>query len=227
MSYWKGIRLTRLPAIKFATPKQRNGNGTRRYTQTTFKLLQREFPHRIKLNQYNLGEPRQISSTSQTLTMRPAVRIVEVGPRDGLQNIKDAIPTSIKLELIRRLEQTGLRTVELTSVVSPRAVPQLADCREILRNPNVKALLQDSQSRHPVLVPNLKGLEIAIQHNVREIAVFISATEGFSRANINCTVAEGIERATRVVTAATKAGLTVRGCVNPLHSLFKCDSSLT
>jgi hydroxymethylglutaryl-CoA lyase len=143
--------------------------------------------------------------------MSPAVRIVEVGPRDGLQNIRDTIPTSIKLELIQRLRKTGLQTIELTSVVSPKAIPQLADCREVLRNADIKPLLSNSQLRLPVLVPNVKGLEIAIQHGVREVAVFISATEGFSKANINCTVAQGIERATQVASLAIHSQIAVRG----------------
>lgn len=143
--------------------------------------------------------------------MGPAVRIVEVCPRDGLQNIRDTIPTSIKLDLIQRLQKTGLQTIELTSVVSPRAIPQLADCREVLRNPNIKTLLSSSQLRLPVLVPNAKGLKIAIEHGVREIAVFISATEGFSKANINCTVAQGIERAAQVASLAIRSQIAVRG----------------
>ncbi|KAJ5786993.1 hypothetical protein N7457_001983 [Penicillium paradoxum] len=169
--------------------------------------------------------------------MHSAVRIVEVGPRDGLQNIQLSIPTATKLELIRRLEQTGLRTIELTSVVSPRAVPQLSDCRQVLRNPSVKLQLENSQLRLPVLVPNLKGLEIAIQHNVREIAVFISASEGFSQANIKCTVAQGIERATEVTTKALAARLAVRGYVScifadpydgptPLPAVLHCVKAL-
>ncbi|KAJ5584609.1 aldolase [Penicillium hispanicum] len=142
------------------------------------------------------------------------VRIVEVGPRDGLQNVQDHIPTSTKLELIRRLEETGLRTIELTSIVSPKAIPQLADCREVLGNTAVKRLLQASSLRLPVLIPNVKGLEIAIQHGVKEIAVFISATEGFSKANINCTVEQSIERARQVASLALKSNIVVRGYVS-------------
>lgn len=141
----------------------------------------------------------------------PAVRIVEVGPRDGLQNIRDAIPTATKLELIRRLEQTGLNTIELTSVVSPKAIPQLADCREVLGNPGIKQLLNESRLRLPVLVPNIKGLDIAVQYGVKEIAVFVSATEGFSKANINCTVQQGMDRATQVASAALRSNIAVRG----------------
>lgn len=139
------------------------------------------------------------------------VRIVEVGPRDGLQNIQKPIPTQAKLELIRRLIDTGLRTVELTSVVSPKAIPQLADCRQVLQDVDVKRLLDRKNIRLPVLVPNLKGLNIAIQQGVREIAVFVSATEGFSRANINCTVDVGIKRAKQVASKAVSVGVAVRG----------------
>ena len=139
------------------------------------------------------------------------VRIVEVGPRDGLQNIQKPIPTQAKLELIRRLIDTGLRTVELTSVVSPKAIPQLADCRQVLQDADVKRLLDRKNIRLPALVPNLKGLNIAIQQGVREIAVFISATEGFSRANINCTVDVGIKRAKQVASKAVSVGVAVRG----------------
>lgn len=141
----------------------------------------------------------------------PTVRIVEVGPRDGLQTIKDPIPTATKLELIRRLENTGLRSIELTSAVSPKAVPQLADCRDVLRSARVQGLLADPRLRLPVLVPNAKGLEIAAQHGARDVAVFISATEGFSRANINCTVDQGIERARHVIDLAFKSNVEVRG----------------
>lgn len=143
----------------------------------------------------------------------PQVRIVEVGPRDGLQNIREKVPTPTKLELIQRLRDSGLRTIELTSVVSPRAIPQLADCREVLGHSSVKALLQHDQAdlRFPVLVPNVKGLDIAVQHGVKEVAVFISATEGFSKANINCSVEQGIERAREVAGLARNAGVSVRG----------------
>ncbi|ODM18268.1 hypothetical protein SI65_06139 [Aspergillus cristatus] len=143
-----------------------------------------------------------------------AVRIVEVGPRDGLQNIKEPIPTATKVELIRRLERTGLRTIELTSVVSPRAIPQLSDCQDVLSDTSVERLQADPDRRFPVLVPNLKGLDIAIRYGVREVAVFVSATEGFSKANINCSVEEGIQRAKCVVEKAAQYGIPVRGYVS-------------
>lgn len=141
-----------------------------------------------------------------------AVRIVEVGPRDGLQNIRDPIPTATKLELIQRLEQALLHTIEVTSVVSPRAIPQLADCRQVLQSPVTKGLLaRNPPLRLPVLVPNVKGLGIALDHGVREVAVFVSATEGFSKANINCTVEQGLDRAKQVASAALPANVAIRG----------------
>lgn len=140
------------------------------------------------------------------------VRIVEVGPRDGLQNVKTVVDTSTKLELIQRLQGAGLQSIEITSVVSPKAIPQLADCRKILSAPVVKKWQQtDGPLRMPVLVPNTKGLRTALEHGVREVAVFVSATEGFSRANINCTVDESLERAKQVAAEASAAGVLVRG----------------
>ncbi|KAF7515922.1 hypothetical protein PCG10_002705, partial [Penicillium crustosum] len=140
----------------------------------------------------------------------PTVRIVEVGPRDGLQNIRDYIPTPTKLELIRRLKETGLGTIELTSIVSPRIIPQLADSREVLGDEEVRRM-GGKDLRFPVLVPTVRALEIAVQYGVKEIAVFISATEGFSKANINCSVEQGIERARNVASLALKSNIAVRG----------------
>jgi len=147
------------------------------------------------------------------------VRIIEVGPRDGLQNIKAVVPATTKIELINRLAKTGLQAIELTSIVSPKAIPQLADCREVLSNARVKSLVSGGRLRAPVLVPNLKGLELAHAHGVREVAVFVSAGEGFSRANINCSVEEGLKRANEVTRRALELGLEVRGYVS---SIFAC-----
>ncbi|KAI9372124.1 hypothetical protein BJX61DRAFT_534214 [Aspergillus egyptiacus] len=144
----------------------------------------------------------------------PSIRLVEVSPRDGLQNIPSIIPTQTKLDLIRRLSTTGLNTVEITSIVSPRAIPQLSDCREVLDHEIIQNFHRIPVMRLPVLVPNLKGLEIALQHGVREVAVFISASEGFSRANINCSVEEGIGRAKMVAERAREAGVAVRGYIS-------------
>jgi hydroxymethylglutaryl-CoA lyase len=147
---------------------------------------------------------------SQPTQTRP-VRIVEVGPRDGLQNVKQVVPTAIKIDLINRLHDAGLQTVELTSVVSPRAIPQLSDCRTLLADGGVQRLLGDARLRLPVLVANMKGLEVALKQNVREVAVFVSATQGFSKANINCSVQQGLDRAREVAESARKNGLAVRG----------------
>ncbi|KAH8894491.1 aldolase [Thozetella sp. PMI_491] len=146
--------------------------------------------------------------------MDSAVRIVEVGPRDGLQNISDRVPTEDKLELIRRLHKSGLRTIELTSVVSPKAVPQLQDCRQILNDAGVQGMLHDKANRLPVLVPNVKGAEIAIQHGATDIAVFVSATEGFSKANTNRTISQGLEASRAVVDMAQRHKVAVRGYVS-------------
>ncbi|TPX12718.1 uncharacterized protein E0L32_000895 [Thyridium curvatum] len=144
-----------------------------------------------------------------------AVRVVEVGPRDGLQNVKTSVPTEVKLELISRLRDTGLQSIEVTSVVSPKAIPQLADCRQVLASPTVKRLRREGANlRLPVLVPNKKGLQIALDYKVTEVAVFVSATEGFSRANLNCSVEEGLKRAREVASDATAAGIAVRGYVS-------------
>lgn len=145
-----------------------------------------------------------------TVQNLPTVRIVEVGPRDGLQNIRDYIPTSTKLELIRRLKETGLGTIELTSIVSPRIIPQFADSRDVLGDEWVRRM-GGKDLRFPVLVPTVRALDIAVQYGVKEIAVFVSATEGFSRANINCSVEQGIERARNIASLALKSNIAVRG----------------
>lgn len=141
------------------------------------------------------------------------VRIVEVGPRDGLQNIRTSIPTSTKLELIKRLHATGLRSIEVTSVVSPKAIPQLADNEAVLSSNLVQSLLRKDGLGLSTLVPNTKGLDVAIRHGVKEVAVFVSASEAFSRANINCSVAEGLDRARKVAEKAKANGLFIRGYV--------------
>lgn len=143
---------------------------------------------------------------------RPAIRIVEVGPRDGLQShAGPAIPTNTKIELIRRLRVAGLSTIEITSIVNPKVVPQLADGQNVLANAQIQELLSQPGVRGPVLIPNLRGLDIALQKNVGEIAVFVSASEGFSRANIRCSVREGLDRAGQVARLAISAGVAVRG----------------
>ncbi|GHJ28122.1 hydroxymethylglutaryl-CoA lyase [Streptomyces hygroscopicus] len=133
------------------------------------------------------------------------VRIHEVGPRDGLQNEKTLVPAAIKAEFIRRLAEAGLTTIEATSFVHPKWVPQLADAEELMR------LVDDVAVRLPVLVPNERGLDRALALGAREVAVFASATESFARANLNRTVDQALEMFEPVVTKAKDAGVTVRG----------------
>ena len=138
-----------------------------------------------------------------------SVRLVEVGPRDGLQNEKQPVDTGTKVELIARLGAAGLQAIEAASFVSPRWVPQMADGAEVMarirRLPGVE---------YPVLVPNLKGFEAALAAGARDVAVFAAASESFSRKNINCSVAESLERFEPVVEAARAAGVRVRGYVS-------------
>jgi isopropylmalate/homocitrate/citramalate synthase len=138
-----------------------------------------------------------------------SVRIVEVGPRDGLQNEAAIVPLDAKVALIEALVEAGLETVESGSFVSPKWVPQMADTAEVLtritRRPGVA---------YPVLVPNLKGLEGALAAGVDEIAVFGAASESFSQKNINCSIAESLERFRPVVVAALAKGIRVRGYVS-------------
>jgi hydroxymethylglutaryl-CoA lyase len=158
---------------------------------------------------------RQPFSASAFMEMdtQLSVRIIEVGPRDGLQNIAKFVPTATKTELIERLRAAGLRSIEVTSAVSPKAIPQLADNQTLLSNSAIKTLLAEPSLRLPVLVPNVRGLEIALKNGVKEVAVFVSASEGFSKANTNCTVEEGLRRASEVAAKALKAGVQVRGYV--------------
>jgi len=137
------------------------------------------------------------------------VKMVEVGPRDGLQNEKDAVPAEVKIALIDHLSAAGLSVIEAGAFVSPRWVPQMADSAEVLagiaRQPGVS---------YPVLVPNMKGFEAACRAGAREIAVFGAASETFTQRNINCSVAESMARFAPVVAAARSAGMAVRGYVS-------------
>ena len=137
------------------------------------------------------------------------VTLVDVGPRDGLQNESQPIPAAIKIELVARLQDAGLREIEVTSYVSPKWVPQMADAAEVMagiaRQPGV---------RYSVLTPNLKGLEAALPGRPDEIVVFGAASEAFSRRNINCSIEESIERFRPVVQAALAQGIRVRAAVS-------------
>jgi hydroxymethylglutaryl-CoA lyase len=135
-----------------------------------------------------------------------SVRIVEVGPRDGLQNEKGEVPTAVKLELIARLVDAGLAAVEATAFVSPKWIPQMADHTEVLEGIRRKPGVAD-----PVLTPNLKGYEAARAAGATEVAVFGAASEAFSKKNINCSIAESLERFRPVVEKARNEGVKVRG----------------
>src|SRR5258706_3378300 len=137
------------------------------------------------------------------------VRIVEMGPRDGLQNEKQEVPTEVKLALIERLGGAGLPAIEATAFVSPKWIPQMADHTEVLerirRKPGVD---------YPVLTPNLKGFEAARAAGATEVAIFGAASEAFSQKNINCSIAESLERFRPVADAARKASIKVRGYIS-------------
>jgi len=137
------------------------------------------------------------------------VKLVEVGPRDGLQNEAQAVPAAVKIELVHRLQAAGMTEIEVTSFVSPKWVPQMADNAEVMagitRRPGV---------RYSVLTPNMKGFEAALLTQPDEIVVFGAASEAFSQKNINCSIAESIERFAPVVAAARAAGIYVRGAMS-------------
>src|SRR5574340_1458310 len=133
------------------------------------------------------------------------VKIVEVGPRDGLQNEKAIVPAAVKIEFINRLSQTGLQTIEATSFVSPKWIPQLADADEVFRGiekmPGVS---------YPVLVPNEQGMQRALAAGAKEVSIFTAASETFNNKNINASIAESIERFKPVMALAAKHGIQVR-----------------
>ena len=137
------------------------------------------------------------------------VTIVEVGPRDGLQNEKGVVPTEVKVALIDRLTDAGFPAIEATSFVSKKWVPQMGDAAEVMARIRRKAGV-----RYPVLTPNMRGFEAAIAAGADEVAVFVAASETFSRKNINCGIAESIERARPLFDAAKTHGVRVRGYIS-------------
>ena len=143
------------------------------------------------------------------MSLPTQVRIVEVGPRDGLQNEKTIIPAADKIELIHRLSATGLRSIEATSFVSPKWVPQLADAAEVFAG-----IHRRDGISYPVLVPNLQGYERARAVGATEVAVFGAASEAFSRKNINASIDESIDRFAPVLERAAADGVKVRGYVS-------------
>lgn len=141
--------------------------------------------------------------------MTELVRIVEVGPRDGLQSEPQSVPTAIKLELIMRLAGCGLPVVEATSFVHPGRIPQLADAAEVMAG-----LQPLAGTRYPVLVPNLKGFERALAAGATEVSVFTAASETFCQRNTNCSIADSLSRIAQVTAAAREHGLPVRAYVS-------------
>jgi hydroxymethylglutaryl-CoA lyase len=137
------------------------------------------------------------------------VKLVDVGPRDGLQNEKEPVPAQVKIALVHRLQDAGLKEIEVTSFVSPKWVPQMADAAEVMalieRKPGV---------RYSVLTPNMKGFEAAVASRPDEIVVFAAASEAFSHRNINCSIAQSMERFAPVVAAAREQGIYVRGAIS-------------
>ncbi len=142
-------------------------------------------------------------------TLPGSVRVVEVGPRDGLQNERDFVPTATKRELITRLAAAGLRSIEATAFVSPKWVPQMADAAELLRT-----LDRAPGVSYPVLTPNLAGFEAALSAGATEVAVFAAASESFSQRNVNCSIAGSLARFAPIMEAARDAGVRVRGYVS-------------
>lgn len=140
---------------------------------------------------------------------RCSVEIVEVGPRDGLQNEPRLIPAAAKIALVDLLSRAGFRRIEVTSFVPPGRVPQLADAAEVMAG-----IARAPGTRYAALTPNLRGFEAARAAGADEVAVFASASEGFSRANLNCSVAESLDRFRPVMAAARAAGIPVRGYVS-------------
>lgn len=137
------------------------------------------------------------------------VKLVDVGPRDGLQNEKQPVPAAVKIELVHRLQAAGLIEIEVTSFVSPKWVPQMGDNAEVMAGIERRA-----DVRYSVLTPNMKGFEAAVLSRPDEIVVFGAASEAFSQKNINCSIAESIERFAPVVAAARAAGIHVRGAMS-------------
>jgi hydroxymethylglutaryl-CoA lyase len=143
------------------------------------------------------------------MSLPSQVQLIDVGPRDGLQNEKQPVPAAVKIELVHRLQAAGLKEIEVTSFVSPKWVPQMADNTEVMAG-----VQRQAGVRYSVLTPNLQGFEAARKTQPDEIVVFGAASEAFSRKNINCSIAESIERFAPVVDAARAAGIAVRGAMS-------------
>ncbi len=145
----------------------------------------------------------------KTMNLPHRVKLIDVGPRDGLQNEKQPVPAAIKVELVHRLQAAGLKEIEVTSFVSPKWVPQMADNAEVMAG-----IQRQAGVRYSVLTPNVQGFEAALKTQPDEIVVFGAASEAFSQKNINCSIAESMERFAPVVKAARDAGIAVRGAMS-------------
>lgn len=148
-------------------------------------------------------------STSSMSDLPARVKIVEVGPRDGLQNEKNIVPTAVKIKLIDMLSEAGLPVIEATSFVSPKWVPQMADHTEVL-----KGIQKFPGISYPVLTPNLKGFQTAVAAGAKEVCVFGAASELFTKKNINCSIDESLQRFDEIMKAARAANISVRGYVS-------------
>ena len=142
-------------------------------------------------------------------TYPTSAKLVDVGPRDGLQNEKQPVPAAAKVELVHRLQAAGLKNIEVTSFVSPKWVPQMADNTEVMAG-----IHRQQGVSYSVLTPNMKGYEAAVPSRPDEIVVFGAASEAFSQRNINCSIEESIERFRPVAEAALAAGIHVRGAIS-------------
>ena len=143
------------------------------------------------------------------MSLPAQVKIVEVGPRDGLQNEKQVVPTATKIELIERLADAGLRVIEATSFVSPKWVPQMGDNSAVMQG-----IKRHPAAVYPVLTPNLQGFDAAVQAGAGEVAIFAAASEAFSLKNINCSIAESLKRFEPILSAASALEIPVRGYVS-------------
>ncbi len=143
------------------------------------------------------------------MTLPNYVKLIDVGPRDGLQNEKQMVPAAVKIELVHRLQDAGVCQIEVTSFVSPKWVPQMADNAQVMAG-----IARKKGVRYSVLTPNLQGFEAALKSQPDEVVVFAAASEAFSQRNINCSIAQSIERFRPVVQAAHAAGITVRGDIS-------------
>jgi hydroxymethylglutaryl-CoA lyase len=150
------------------------------------------------------------------MTLPSKVQIIEVGPRDGLQNEKNTLSADLRVELIERLAKAGLKKIEAGSFVSPKWVPQMADTDKVLDKLNKSPIKELTGAKYAVLTPNLKGLEGAIQHRADEVAIFGAASESFTQKNINCSIDESLERFEQIMAQAQQLNLPVRGYVSTI-----------